>query len=587
MKEKNAKQFANSAQDNLMLNEDEAEVVNNGFVLSLILHLKNLKNFLRRFFIKKNEKSLVVFLIENAYYILLSCKMKVFATFLFTFGIVSAVLGIFISNSVGEFLAYNGTFTSLCIIVSGLLMFISGKTLEDAISNSAIFSPLNMVYSQPGLLSCNRVAINTINAYSTAFFVGFIAGLFTIIFPALSILKFLLLLLCALFIFNRPECGILVVSFLLPFFTEYYVIIFSFVVFAALIYKYLLGKRHINFSFSETVSLIAVVYITVFHIGFHGGENSVVTCIAYTLFFIIFVSTSNLVRSTSMYRRSVYIVLSLSRIYAFMLLCYYFVAIFIGTNFLDNIFENNNLSGLNLALAGKGFVLPMIAISIPLNLSYVLSVNKKSEVLKGTICLIVLFACVLFNASLFYCFIVLASCVAVLAFKKKRFIFAIFVVPFGSYAFVKVYQLLPDSFRYGSMSRVANTDGAMFSLFRNANVEQSQLTIKDYLVNNVLHVTDRIGFIGTVLVAIMIIYVLIVSIKGFSDKNYFTANVKLLSVGQIVASFVYILVSVSSNYLADVRIMFIFAVIVSLSYSSVQCYEADYIDEYVVRDYLT
>ena len=571
----------------MLLTENEQTETKAKFFSSAVSYLKNSKNKVRRFFIKNNESSFAVILLENLYYTLLSCKLRVIATFFLTSGLVSAILSSFVNTTAGGFLADNGTLSSIIIFAIGLILLTSNKTLEEAINSSAMISPLNIVYTQPGLTSYNRVFLNAFNAFSTAFFIGFICGLFSIIFPATSIMLFLLFVVYTIFIFNRPECGILIISFLLPFFSEFCVLLFSVIVLLALIYKYLFGKRHINLSASEIISLFAALFVLFSFLKSTKTGADIDSYISYILFFIVFVSTSNLIRSTSMYRRTVYVLICLTRAYAIFLLCYFLLTVMLQADFFQTLFLRADFEGLRLAVTENSFIYPMIAVSIPLNLSYTLSVNKKKETITGIFYLFVFFICSLFTTSYLYYLLLLLSCVAVLFFCKKRALLLILVCPFVASAMMFASQFMPNVIINRHINARLAHDFNVASIFKIDFSIFTQSTEFKTIFNNVKEFFDKLGIIGVLLLVTIFVYVITVTVKSLIKRKAYSDNVKLLTVGQITACIVFIIMCAATSYLTDIRIIFVFSVVFSLAYSSVRCYEADYIDENLVRDYLT
>ena len=581
MKDNLTKQF-NTTQENMLLNENDSNSVKITFLSAIISYLKVTKNNIRRFFIQKNEKSFIVKALEKSYYILLACKVSVIGTFLLTFGVIASVMSTFVSPTLGSFLSSDATFSSIIIVLSGLLLFTSKKTVEDAINSSVFILPLNIVYSQQGLISSNEIKINTTNAYSTAFFTGFIGGLFSIIFPAQNVILFLLSLLFTIFIFNRPECGVLIVSFMLPVFSEFYVIVYSLITLIALVYKYLLGKRHINFSVAEILSIISVIYMIIYVINFGNTAADMSNIVSFVMFFIVFVTTSNLVRSTAMYRRAIYIIIEFTRIYAMLLLANYICLSVFKYDVISNISFNNDFNGLCQALSSKGFITPVIAMAIPLNISYMLSVRKSKETAKTIIFLAMMLACTITVASYFYYLLILVSIITLLLFYKKRFLLFYPVAPFAAYALIKVINLLPSSYKNMRFSEDINPSDSLMTIIESG----IQNVFGPSISSNVTTAIKNIGILCIVLLTAVFIYVVIVTVKSLINKKSYASKVRYMTVGQIIAVFVFIIISISTPYFTDIRIIYAFSVVFSLAYSSVRCYEADYIDENAVRDYL-
>lgn len=572
----------------LTLGENDAEKKSSGRFAAVISGLSNTKNKLRRFFIQANEKSPVVMLLEQLYYHFLACKIRVVATFFLVFSFVSLVLGAMLSTSLSSYVSSESTFESVIIALIGLILFTSSKKVEDILSGSVFLSPMNIVYSQQGIISSYSTEGSSFSAYSTAFFIGIIGGIISLIFPASVIMSFILLLVYTLFIFNRPECGILMLVLLLPFFSVFYIIMFSFITFFALIHKYLIGKRHINFSIADILSAVAVMFIIIRALCSDILNVDVVTVLAYVLVFVVFVTTSNLTRSTSMYRRTLAILVSLSRFYALTLATYYLASLFFGADVVQAVIIKCELESFLSAITGLGFSAPVLAISVPINLSVILSSNKKSESVKGFIYLILMLGCTILVASLPYVILILTSCVVVLFFLNKKFAFLLLSVFPVSYGIIKLVKMIPDRYVMNFLSTQSHGWNPFVSSFRNTaffgrGLEKTQIGIN----NSSLNIVNEFGIIGTLLISSVFIFAIIKTIRSLVVKKNMTNRFKLFAIGQIISCFSYVCCSFIINSLFDIRLIFLFSVVFSLAYSSVKCYEADYIDEHTVREYIS
>ena len=572
-------------QDNLSLTDSENENAKVGKFSVLAANIRYKRDKIRRFFIKTNEKSLVVMLIEMIYYTLLSFKSKVIGVFLLSFGIISMILSTLISPTFGTFISSKATYDSLIIILMGLLLSATKKTVDEIISGSLIISPLNIVYSQPGIISSYKTA-GTYNEYSSAVFLGIILGIISIIFPAASILGFILSLLYVLFILNRPECGILMIVLFLPFFSEFYVIVFSFITLFALVYKYLLGKRHISFSLIELMCLLCTAYITIRFLNSGNIKSELTEALSYILFFAVFISTANLVRSTSMYRRSLLIIINFTRIFTIILLAYYILSVILGFK-VSEFLISSGLSGLNSAIGQLGFIAPFIAMSIPLNLSYVLSTGRSAETVKGIIYLIILLTFAVFTESKALIPLVLVSCVIILAFKNRRAAFMIIAMPVITFAMDKLRPVIPAQYKLGFADADAYGWDSFNSVMRTSAAFGDGFSDNGTVINNTaLKILGDVGIVGTIMFAAIFICALVVTIKTLCKDKPYINRVKIFTIGQLVSCISFAIVCMTMNSSADMRIVFMFSVVFSLAYTSVRCYEADYIDEFTVREYL-
>ena len=245
------------------------------------------------------------------------------------------------------------------------------------------------------------------------------------------------------------------------------------------------------------------------------------------------------------------------------------------------------MSGIDTAITHLGFIAPFIAMSVPLNLSYILSTGKKAETVKGFIYILILFICAVFVESKVLLGIILVSCIVILFFYRKRAGFLLICVPLVLFAFDKLINIIPAKYRISFIE----ADGHAWDVFDNlmrSNVAFGEGFSKGRAIinNTALKILGDVGIVGALIFTSIFISVMVITIRSLLKDKPYISKVKFFTIGQIVASVSFTVICVTMNSTADMRMIFLFSVIFSLAYTSTKCYEADYIDEFTVREYL-
>ena len=106
-----------------------------------------------------------------------------------------------------------------------------------------------------------------------------------------------------------------------------------------------------------------------------------------------------------------------------------------------------------------------------------------------------------------------------------------------------------------------------------------------YSGNMMLDITVALGLVGLVLLTVLVILMTLKSIKSVSASTMKSDKIRFLSIGLLCSQLSFVLICLFSDICCDINVIFMFSVIMSLSYVSGKCYEADFIDETVVREY--
>jgi len=548
------------------------------------------------------DSSISSALLDGIYYRTLSSPIKVVGVFLLSFSLISLVIGAFIHEGINtSFLLSVNTYEQIIVFIVSLLMLTSSKKIGDLLSSSRLLSGLSIVYSQSGILSANSVGNTSAPAYSTAFFLGILTGLCSFMQPASDVLFFILSLLCVIFIFNRPECGFLIILFVLPLFSTTSIIAFSIITFAALIYKYVRGKRHISFGAAELFLLVASAYMLIKSRYTQFGTSSYESVRNFILVVIVCITTVNLVRSTSMFNKFVKLLLMLSRFYACLILIYYVMCVVFRRPAVDAFISNTLFSGLFEALTDEAFIKSMIILMCPINLSLALGTDRGIQRVETVVTFTVMFLSSVFVADYTFFIILIVSCIIAVSFFYKRLIVFVILSPLMALVAMNTYNLIPKALAVSAYSNeyVASVGAVRDTLF--PVIKDNLLTGIGFGAENVttalgiafdssfridslaISLLLNAGLIGILLVAVAITLMLYKCGKAIGETHLISVKAKSLSIGLFTSSLSFVLLSIISNTFLDMRTTILFTIIISLGYSTKRCFEADYIEPGKVR----
>ena len=581
--------------DTIELNENHKDASKHSLSDAFISHARSGLSKMRITFSKNCDSSIISSLLDRVYYGLLGCSMKVIATFLLSFSVISLCLGYFDSISFMMFLFNTNTVCTLALIILSLLFFTTKKSLGEIISSSRIASPLSIVYDQQSVFCVDGSPERKSEGYSTAFFVGVLTGILSILFPAPAIITFLLSAVYCVFILGRPECGLLFSIFAIPFFNEITVIFLSLFTFIALIYKYLRGKRHIDFGLAQVIMLISMLYIILRGVYTNKVFVDYQQLFNFISFFLVCITAISLTRTTAILKRSIKIIMNISRIYAAILICYLVLCVIFSTRTTHNYLSNFALSGLMTSLTTERFIIPFLSIVFPLNFSLLISSVKSPERIKNIVFLIVLLVLCAYYGSYQFILTVLVFSLANIIFVKPKLLFLIIPCPAIAYGLVKLQELTPASFRISPTSTPnCNVEGIL-ELFKKSPVFGVGIGTSAYDVmlpssgnsvnSSALNLLAHTGFLGIVLLVALIFYMLYKAVKNIYRSSIKIESARTIAIGLVCSSMSLITCCFYCDGLSDYRIVYLFAIVLSLSYCAGRCYDADYIDSTSVREY--
>ena len=165
--------------------------------------------------------------------------------------------------------------------------------------------------------------------------------------------------------------------------------------------------------------------------------------------------------------------------------------------------------------------------------------------------------------------------------------------PFIAYAVTKVLQTSSYAYNVAQSFGLSQDASASVAEFRKPlllgrGFTGSFTTDNVFLQNNstVDNFIFRVGIAGFILMFLLMLVMIIRAFRSLSKRKISADKARILSSSLLVSILSFLSVCFFNNTLSDFRIVYLFAVVLSLSSSAVKCYEADYIDESTVREYI-
>ena len=255
MSENLSREHSLSAAETINLNEEDSITSTVG----LYSIIKRLLKHIRISFSSNSDSSVLSALLERVYSRLIFSRIRLTAIFLLSFSIVAILISFVTNNSLGIFISDIDSFSAFALLLLSFVLFTSNKTLHQALINSKFLNLLSIVYNEQNSNNSDSIPYQI----STPFFLGIICGIFSVIYPVSVICTFIISVLISICIFNRPECGMLIIIAILPFLSKPILLTFTCITFLALLYRYLLGKRHIDFDLSALLMTVTTTYIII------------------------------------------------------------------------------------------------------------------------------------------------------------------------------------------------------------------------------------------------------------------------------------------------------------------------------------
>lgn len=588
--------------DRIDLIEDETDSKKN-FKAATTSFAINLRNNVRSVFSKLCEQSVLSRLTDNLYYVILNCPVKAFAVFFTTLGVLSLLFSYLIEYDGIAFFIDVNNISSFIILISGLILFTTKKTLNDLISGSVLLSKLDISYSQSAVFSANSEKQFDYSNHSTALFIGIIFGIISINFPAVYIILFLASLMYAVFIFSRPECGVMLIIAILPILNSTAVLMLSIISFISLIFKYLRGKRHINANLLLLVSLIAFIYFLIRGFANKTGSFDYIEILSYISFLLVCITATSLIRSTSMLNKAINLLVTVTRLYIVIFICYYVCCVIFGLDVANSYLYALSFAGLDAAITDVSFFASFIMIAVPLNFALMISSKNAAGFIKNIVFFSLSVICTGFVEKYWFILIALISCTVILIFIKKRFAIFTVLTPILAYGLNFLFKIIPDNYVVYFLKHSDVTGDAVKQLIKHNLAfgigigKNNRIDVLEDLTsqsfneaffadNTIFALLLSVGVVGAVIILSIIAIMLIKNVEFIlNSDNLKSYKVRILSAGLFASSLSFILNCLFMDCLTDYRILCLFALVLSLGFVCKQSFEADFIDESTVREY--
>ena len=397
---------------------------------------------IRSIFASSAEKSFFAKALEYLYYGLLSCRLSVIAMFLGVFGFTSFSIDFAVSPTVPGFISNSSNWISVIFIAIAILFAPIKKTLSELLSQSVLFSQFEFSYDRK-VFNTSKKKYRFYDNYSSAFFLGILAGIVSVLFTPIKVFVFTLCVAVCLIIFNRPESGMLLCVFFLPFIKiEFLNVIVAFTFFS-LLYKYFRKKRHMSFGIDEMLLVLCCLMFVL--TGFYNvsGSTGLRTTLTLCIAVASFICVKNLIKSISLFNNSVRLISYTSRILAVVTLVIYLATEIPAIKYINQIHTLDFIEHLTNYLNSNNYIPLFIATTIPLNLS--LAISRDNNKLVENLFLIIQYACVITSANIYLIFASVFGTVSALSFHKKKLIFVMPFIPVLAFLLIKVSQYLPTN----------------------------------------------------------------------------------------------------------------------------------------------
>ncbi len=559
----------------------------------------------RNAFASACEKSPLNYAVNRLYYAFLGNSCKAIATFFLFFSITCAGLNFYNSPDVSTFLSDENFIVYLAMLIVSFLLFCSNRTIGDAVTNSVLISKLDIINKNDLNFKKSNKTVS-FSVYSIAFLLGVLAGIGGFISNAFSIALFITSIMFCVFIFNRPECGILVSIPLILFSNTHILLFFITISFAALLYKFLIGKRHISFGLFELILLICALLFMLsgkFNVTGTVSTNDYLKLILLIMFCITVI---NLIRSTSVLKLAVKLLCDCCGVVSFIGAVYYISKTFFDSRILLIIEESAFFGPIIRAVTNPHFIVPFIVLYSPIALSMFVAEKGAFKKISGILQIASILICVVFAFNYKISLCIVFSIITLSVMKKPKFAFAYILAPAFSFGFTKLYDFVTGKIHFTPIIEQTTFNKTLFDacievfksnfvfgigigkenfkevISNTPNNAYSNVTNADSLV---LHALMCLGIFGVIVTALIFCYVLIRSARfiftnSSKDKYFHTISVSLFT-----SSASFIILSIIDYTFYDFRVCSLFVLIISLLYSVKRCYFADFIDNGFVREY--
>ena len=293
---------------------------------------------LRRFIARTVEESYTVHLFHRLIRYLLRCRMRVYGTFLLTFGIYAAVS--YLLGILGE----SGTAPTVTLALSAVLI---GASLPLLSSNVSLSRALAQSRLAPPLLSFLGIRGEALRVEgeagrsNVAFAIGMAVGLLSFFVSPLYIVVGLVGIFLAYRVFVTPELGVAALFFCMPFLPTMMLVALVAYIALCLLVKLILGKRRFQL---EAVDIAALAFAFALGCGgvFSFSSGSLKPAMVLICFLMAYFLTVLLIRTREWLIKCVWAAIAASTVVALYGIFQYFSGALSSANaWLDSeMFDN-------------------------------------------------------------------------------------------------------------------------------------------------------------------------------------------------------------------------------------------------------
>ena len=293
---------------------------------------------LRRFVIRTADGSGTVFLFRKFLNFLMRCRLRVYGTFLLTFGLYSAIAYLMGVLSEANSAPTMTLVSALVCIGIALPLLPADQSLAQALADSALALPIL------SFLGIRREALHvtgTAGRSNLALVIGMVLGLTAFVIPSIYILVGFVGLFLAYRVFITPELGVAALFFGMPFLPT--MVLVALVAYTAVCYaiKLFLGKRRLQL---EAVDFAALAFAFSLACGgvFSFSTGSLKPTMVLVCFLCAYFLTVLLIRTGEWLKKCLWCAIAASTLVALYGIFQYFSGSLIGANaWLDsNMFED-------------------------------------------------------------------------------------------------------------------------------------------------------------------------------------------------------------------------------------------------------
>ncbi len=574
-------------------NDDPLYQHKNPVISSFILKSRSL-------FSSVYEKSHVAHFFEYLYRSLLSCPLSAVAVFLLVFSVVSFSLRFFISDSKTDFFLESRNWIPVIMFFVSLLFMPVKKDLATLLSQSKSFSLFEFSYDKKILYATSK-GMSFSSGYSTAFFIGVLAGITSVLFAPFSVFLFITLIVCAVIILNKPESGVLLTVFLHPFLSDSFTLLLVYFTFISLLFKYLSSKRHISFDRDELSLLICTLIFLTSGLATASGKTGIIEALQLISAILVYICIKNLIKSFSLFNNCIRLITGSALIASVLTLAVHFINRFLNYSFIGRILEADFANYIYTYFTNNLILTVIMAAMTPINLSLFIGHEKKQIRIKHGISFITQLICVLLNGNIPLLTAVVFSCLIVICFKKTKAIVLLPLSPFISTAIVKLVRVLPFT---DSIIKTPSLDNTMNQLVSGAiksntlfgiglGKENFVSCITSYAlpsIDSYAHPQTTLqGFIvyfgipAAIFIAIVIMRIISNNLRIAISTRNINKTADAANAGFIGAALCIVIASTCLYITSTSTIPVFFAIICALVKSSEKCMTSDYIDNSKIR----